>query len=570
MDDDQISLFEAALEERADFIPENDLREETADSEFFGLIRGKLLERGAKLIVGPRGCGKTHLMRYTWLDCKENKALPLAVYVSFTRYVRLEPLLKQNTNAIALFHSWVLSKIIIACTDLLDEPDVMTDFCREIVGENPDTLRNLIAKLERGMLVDEYDQRLAASISISQVMSSLDWLINKFSRRRAIILLDDAALSLTPDYLIEFFDIFRSLKSARISPKASVYPGTTDYGPRFNVRHDAEPVEAWLAVEDKNYSNIMGSVARARLKQFEEIPEELSELLKYAAFGIPRVYLMMLRSYSLSKGRTSQQSINKTIQDQASQLEAEYESLKVKVPQFSTIIITGQKLFHNIVTELTAANKNLSKGSEKALIVGIERDHSSPTIERMFQLLIEAGLLYPLPSVSHGPDRTYLRYIPHLAALIEKRAFSGNSRGFSSRSIIDFLHRKSIKHPIRRKLSSLLSNNVLDSLRLDLPQCQNCGAGRLSESQKFCHECGSQLVEESIYKRCMKVPLDDVPGIRNWQKTEIKRVTKLKTIGDLLTIQDPASELRKGNQIGKVRATEIFGAVESFVDEFLS
>lgn len=43
-------------------------------------------------------------------------------------------------------------------------------------------------------------------------------------RKRAILLLDDAALTLTKEYMIEFFDVFRSLKTISISPKASVYP----------------------------------------------------------------------------------------------------------------------------------------------------------------------------------------------------------------------------------------------------------------------------------------------------------------------------------------------------------
>ena len=34
---------------------------------------------GAKLLVGPRGCGKTHLMRFAFTRCMADPDLPLAV-----------------------------------------------------------------------------------------------------------------------------------------------------------------------------------------------------------------------------------------------------------------------------------------------------------------------------------------------------------------------------------------------------------------------------------------------------------------------------------------------------------
>lgn len=52
------------LEERADYIPDDMLVSETAINDFYSAVTKKLLQTGTKLLTGPRGCGKTHLMRY--------------------------------------------------------------------------------------------------------------------------------------------------------------------------------------------------------------------------------------------------------------------------------------------------------------------------------------------------------------------------------------------------------------------------------------------------------------------------------------------------------------------------
>src|SRR6185369_16579153 len=97
------AALEKALEQRADYIPYEELRSGTATGDFFDKIHIALTERGTRLIVGPRGCGKTHMMRYTWVTCRDDKFAPFCVYVSFNRYYRLEPLLKSRANAIDLF-----------------------------------------------------------------------------------------------------------------------------------------------------------------------------------------------------------------------------------------------------------------------------------------------------------------------------------------------------------------------------------------------------------------------------------------------------------------------------------
>jgi predicted AAA+ superfamily ATPase len=82
---DQVEL-ESALQQRADYIPiENLLSETSQQGDLFKKVTQELTNRGLRTIVGPRGCGKTHMMRFAWLKCRDDRSMPFAVYVSFNR-----------------------------------------------------------------------------------------------------------------------------------------------------------------------------------------------------------------------------------------------------------------------------------------------------------------------------------------------------------------------------------------------------------------------------------------------------------------------------------------------------
>lgn len=54
------------FELRADFIEDTDLLDWTVENEHFREIQEKLFEKGAILLAGPRGAGKTHHMKVAY------------------------------------------------------------------------------------------------------------------------------------------------------------------------------------------------------------------------------------------------------------------------------------------------------------------------------------------------------------------------------------------------------------------------------------------------------------------------------------------------------------------------
>lgn len=569
-------LLNYTLQQRADYIPIAELLDETAeDGEIFKRVYAELTNKGLRTIVGPRGCGKTHMMRYAWVKCKELPNKPFAIYVSFNRYFRLEPLLSSRGGAINQFHAWVLARILLAIVDKRNNWEC-DNFDPEIIinqfGFKIESLSRFVSRVERSQPLDYEESDIVEDITIEKVQSIIDEIRFQVDRAFSILLMDDAALTLTPEYLLEFLDIVRSLKSTTIVPKASVYPGTTEKSPKFHEGQDSTSIPVWISIDDDEYNQVMDSIAIKRVPMLDDIPDDAKKIFKLASFGIPRAYLTMLDEYNRGVYKNSQQAINNIVNEHLTSRLNEYRSLSMKVPKFRELISFGEVVLDKFANLLKEANTKLNEKKEKQLYVGIEKDGITPIIERMFNLLVEAGLIYDGGEVKHGtPQRIYKRYIPHAALLISLRVFSTNEKGGAIRQVLDGFARKRTKHPLRRSLSRVVNKQQIDSLSFALPACAFCLTPRVLDNQKFCHSCGNQLVDASTFNQCLDTRLDVVPGLTKWQKKKISEaLPTLKTIRDYLAKQDPAADFLAIKGIGDKRATRIVDVLESFVDDYLS
>lgn len=553
---------EIAFLERADELDNETLLQRTVDNDFFLGIRRRLSSPGAKLLVGPRGTGKTHQMRYVYQECVNNPSKPAALYSSFTRYVRLEPLLKTSTTALVVFQCWVIAKIALSGCSFLREmntndQDVRDEFQRTF-GIAESDLMHFVSQVEgRGSgAADLYE-----SLTVGTLHTWFDRILFFSNRSRIVVLLDDAALSMTPEYLVEFFNLFQDLKSSTVSPKASVYPGTSQYGPRLHLRHDVQPINAWLSIEDKAYNETMDQLLHAWESQLADFPDGVVDLFKYAAFGVPRVLMSLVRSYNEGNWSTAQQGVNTVIEQQVDLMQAEYMSLAQKVPQFASVIAIGDQFFHKLADQVAEANR--SDRETRQLVIGIPTKEVSTLHSRMLRFLVEVGFLYPMTSVKHGEDRTYLRFIPHIAPLIYRRAFQQSS-GFSAKGQVKFLTREQKRQPLRLGFAKLIPDV---DLHLDLAKCDRCGAARVSETQRFCHNCGAELINQSAYKACLALPID-VLSITPRQKQALTE--RFQTIGDIIAAQDPANDLRTHGLIAQKRAATIVQKAQEYVDEYFA
>ncbi|MBW3531325.1 MULTISPECIES: hypothetical protein [Shewanella] len=554
-------LDSSEYEERADYLSDAELEEWTATSSHFNNIQRKLIQVGAKLIVGPRGTGKTHQMKCAYLACKTNDTYPLALYVTFNHYLRLETYLHNESNALDIFHCWVLAKISLAC---IKDCDVSFGDDELSVSK----LEKFVVDIERNKYSNEYAY-IISRLNIRETQELINNALDLKNRKRAVLLLDDAALTLTHDYMVEFFEIFRSIKSVKISPKASVYPGTTQYGPRFHVGQDAEKVSIWMNVQDSDYLSFMGAIINQRFNQrLNELDSDIKELLMFAAFGIPRTYITLIRSFVESDKKSTQAKFNEVIQEKCRNILTEYNSISEKIKQYKNIINIGEKFLNEIIAALKELNYKYidENGDEYKKVITIGIEDIDERAERMIKFLVEAGLLYEQDMISHGSERKIRRFVPHLALLIKERIFVKN-RGFNSKGLLNILVGPSEKHPLRRKFNRLLPESTINRIKLDLPPCNTCGTGRISDGQKFCHICGNPLVDSSIFKECMAKKLSELP-FTDFQHKVIN-FSKYKTIEDVLVSDDTIAELKKVNRVGPAYAEKIVNKINAWTNEFL-
>lgn len=556
------------FEERADQLSAGELETETVVQDVFDQIQRELIARGLVLLEGPRGCGKTHMMRYVELVCSSQTDKPFAVYVSFNRYLRLEPLLSMRSDALNLFQAWVLALLARAVVTKLDElvPDAGLDL-HHILGIDREALEGLIGRLERGQQPNEDEESTAEALRVDAVLDLVRRAAAACGRRRTVLLLDDAALTLSRDLLIEFFDIVRVLKTHDVSPKASVYPGTTEYGPRFHADHEGRRVTAWLPVDQPNYVEVMRRIAEVRFQGMATVPADVDRVLMYAAFGVPRAYLTLLRQWVTGAG-TSQSLLNEIVREHRDARLNEFRSLAAKLPTLATLVRAGASLFEEAAKLLAAQNRDLADANEKQLLLGVPSSDLDAMATRMLSLLVEAGLLRQESTVSHGENRTYVRLMPHVGALIALRAFE-KGQGGGAKRIVEGMERRSTKHPLRRSLRNLLGEQLGGGLHLDEPPCASCGTRRLSPNQKFCHNCGNKLLDDSTFERCMRLSIDEVPGLSDFKRSSL-REQGLTTIGEVVGSADPGTTIRRARGMGAKRTAQAIDAVHGYVDEFLN
>lgn len=573
--EEQTEAFDS-IEQRADYIPEDLLFKETAaGSALFEDVEKSLLNRMLQTIVGPRGCGKTHMMRHAWLKCQKDKQLPFSIYISFNRYYRLEPLLTSRTSPLDEFHAWVLALIVGSMYKTISygkmHDSIVTDLERDH-GFIKEDIEDLISAIEKNQPLSEKEKSLCRNLSIPRIQQIIEDACIRLNRKRVVLFLDDAALVLTPDYLQELLEIIRNLKTSKIAPKASLYPGTTQYSSRFHTGQDSKEVFVWLSLNESSYKTDMDEIAKCRIPGFDKIPSDIVDLIRFASFGIPRAYLTIIQAFKESRQTGQQAKFNGAVQSHINSRVDEFLSLSHKAPKFKNLIKFGESVLEEMANLIKQSNSKCEK--ELQLLIGIQKDKSfTPIIDRMFKLLIEAGLLYPLGEIKHGtPTRIYDRYIPHSALLLKKRALTSNDRGGALSEIKFALEKPRAKHPIRRTLATLIKEtDKLKKIDFCLPPCANCGVIRQNERQKFCMDCGSQLIAVSSYLECLNYKIVKVPGLTEWQISKIATdLPKLETIRDYLAMQDPATELRSVYGFGRKRSSKIAGYLEEFIAEFLS
>lgn len=548
---------------RAEDLSPEELRAWTVLSERERSVLTKLESSGQRLLIGPRGSGKSTYLRLAYFEALSGTTT-LPVYVNYSRSISLEPEFRRNPGALALFRQWLLSQILAGIGALVRELDFHLP---EEDAEAVSKAAGVVNAVERQRVADVPDTEFA----IGTTIDLLERLASTSGRKRVVLLLDDAAHAFSSEQQREFFEVFAALKSRYVSAKAAVYPGVTNYTPRFHVGHDAQLVDVWLKPDDAAYLEMMRQIALRRLG--EEAYATLSrregviDYLALASFGLPRTFIVMLNqvleSDESAQLTSSTRLSDAAVSDAAEAAEKVFDSLQDKLPRYKNFVEVGHDLVAGSVAAIRDYNERRGEAdASRAASIYLQAPFP-PEVDRIVGFLEYAGLVRRSAPVSMGPEK-YNVVVPHYAVLLRDNAL-GLGRNPSVVQSVEKLSHRDPAARVRRQLESVLGSKYLLRCRLDLASCPVCGFARENPEARFCFNCGARLEEASLYDELLSVPIDKLP----LSEAILRRISEhsdLKKIKDVL-MDEERQALLKIPYIGPVRATNIRGLAEEFIYE---
>jgi hypothetical protein len=554
--------LEQVFVEQAEYLEDESFNEWHAQHPDESKILRKLTQGGAKLISGPRGCGKTTLMLKGFHSMLSSSDAAFPVYVNYKRSLSIEPLYKSGTNGTYWFNQWVLLKLYLGVYD---------------------TLRRLGSSLELSISQEEASK--AASLlemsnasqvslrplSVISLEEDLLRAAEKLNRSRCVLLLDDAAHAFSVDQQRDFFDFFRQIKSQYIAPKAAVYPGVTNYSSSFHVGHDAEQIDVWIKPDRVEYLGFMRTFVTTRFPPALAATISSSEsldLLSFASFGVPRTLLNMLQELAIEKDgelvgiNLNRAEVLRTIKQSFSNTKKLFTSLSSKLPVYSSFIDTGELILTNSVALVKAYNKG--KPTERQSVsIALATDELTHELSKVFSLFQYAGLCIPKDElVSRGEKGRFQIFTLHYAALVDSNALIGSKSVSVSGYVSAFSQRNA--HEFTRTKAASLTGALTDPFALSLPPCSVCQTPRLFEDAKFCARCGTPLTAPSTYLALMNADVDKLP-LTKTRIEKIKEQSSIRKIKDILYDQEHRALLGV-DRIGRYWAARIVALAEEFVE----
>lgn len=247
------------------------------------VIIRKLSAHGPVLVRGGRGSGKSALLIEAARRMKASASV-FPVYVSL-RYL---PLLQSDGQEYIGHFCGLLSQAI---QDELKKCDLGCDF---------------------PVAVDQ----VSLQFGLTSLAQSL--------QKRVVLLFDDAAHIGREKPLEVFFDLFRTLSSNLTSCKASIYPGVTKFGVRFDVFNDSTVIDIGRS-DISAVPEFFPEVLKARYRRLAErsvfsdrlAPAQFANLLGRAVVGNLRGFILACNRFE-SKERIGIPEVSQCLLDMAS------------------------------------------------------------------------------------------------------------------------------------------------------------------------------------------------------------------------------------------------------------
>ena len=545
----------------------------------------KLKGPGAHLLEGPRGVGKSSLLKKAELELddefSENRVL--GVYVNFKASLLVES--ASEDLDFDPFLCWVMAKLIGAfhkkvrklqwlTSGVIREKyarvlgistNVRYDAIEEIVRD----LQNLATasshkrqELVRNLAENEVSQ---ITINMEGAANFISQVLNDHDVPRVNFLFDEAAHTFDEHQQERFFSFFKLLHGGPVALKAATYPGVTAYGRNFEDGQDAirlnfsstkENSEASRDQLRKQFRSLLGK--RVSPRKFGTLVRrgEALDLLVLLSNGNPRAFLQSVSKWSDS-GEYSKRSALAASNDYVSTELVNYHmGLKRRLPRFSSHIELGMALIKgHIVPELQF--KNEGKGDDpKVQTVYFTIESIIPQkILRAIELLEYSGFIFAKSVVKTAGRKQASRYALHLGVAANEKVFHSKFSRDPDLAI------KKLSLTDYREFYA--SDPRFQQLKEDYPSTETCPNGHLRETDgRFCPTCGEKFGISNVILDLLNDSVDYL-FLTEFLKNSLKGSLEAHTVGEVMELTE--SDIKQAWMIGDVRAKLILNAAEEYI-----
>lgn len=529
---------------RTEELSDEQIKELYVATENDSYIFEQLKSQSPVLLIGSRGVGKSFISKLSQIMLADN----FAVEKIFPVYITFRSVSLIQTGNSTQFETWMLNRVCTGIIRELKKVGLITGTkwrfgnvsaeeqknCKSI-----DTLLNINEQFEDswknpGEIIDT-----RGVPTIDEFMDIIEDLCIELNIKRFVIYIDEAAHIFIPEQQRQFFTMFRELRSAYIKCNASVYPGVTCYGDKFEPIHDAVMINLCRDIREDNYVENMKSMVTNQIKDSEMLKSifangENFTILAYAAGGNPR---LLLRSVEKA-GNFKSNSVNIVFREfYREEIWSEQSLLTEKYPGNSVFIDWGRKFIESIVIPELKSKNDKFLASDKITTAYFWIHRNSPqAVKEALRILEYTGVIKQQATGIKATDSEIgTRYEVNLGCLL---SFEVN--------------------PLQKALE------IIRKLSL----------GRMSEygvNSKVYEELVSKVPQftEPDMSECLKRQLDksiDVLELTSWQKSKLLEL-EIMTIGELL--RSTESNLMRAYYVGEFKARQMKNAALAAVFEYL-
>ncbi|MCK8497231.1 DNA-directed RNA polymerase subunit alpha C-terminal domain-containing protein [Myxococcus fulvus] len=588
-------MADLSLQLQADNLPLESLEKLFVEGHWSHILN-RLLTGENLLIEGCRGVGKTMLMRAATerlTSQAHTGGKTLGIHTTFKRYLAtIPPPGGSETPALSNFKAWVNSRILGAAKEqfLRTFPSTPEKLPASIGGVDWDQVVSLLETTYRTSNGPSNEAFIAAGLSETAIrglqgytytVKALQDARSAFNLDLLILLLDDAAHALDTRAQGEFFTIIKSLYSAGLAFKISVYPAVTRYGLDFSYGHDAVvaslgeiPTPATMpAFVDLLRRRIEvtdgGGDSKDLISLLVEKHEDWIRLLVYCSNGNPRGLLKLLSQLLTElRGRTPASTRYEDVRNAINFVMDRHLDNMIPgiIKDLDPRLMRASELLLDIFREKLKRDPGPLQANQPRMFLAITNSLQVPYLcSAAVKLLVAANVLSPA-----GPARLSQREngtlsLLHPGFVFRDNVLAGTGGTVTVEKWLNHFDTMSSRFHAEISKSASLWSEVLNEANAE-PSYRCVNGHPMLDALKTCEQCGAQAAPRGPAEVLLDKDID-VLDLSDRIKTRL-RENGFNTVRKVF--EATPQQIDAIPFIGDKRLREVRSAVEAAVDEYFA